>query len=101
MAFLLVPLTGSYYVQVVPRWGFFSSVLDWLLSSILVVAIAAFLRVAFYFVDGSQGLVRKQQELVKAEMEERESTSSPPEETPHEVPPRARIPEQPLPHHHH
>ncbi len=61
LAFLLVPLTGAVYVHVVPRWGAVSTVLDWFLSSILVVVIAAFLRVGFWLVDESQGLVRRRQ----------------------------------------
>ena len=42
--------------------------LRWLLSSILVTVVAAFLRVAFYFVDETQGLVRRQQKTVEEEM---------------------------------
>jgi hypothetical protein len=61
LAFVLVPLTGATYVRVVPRWGIVSTVLDVFLSSILVVVVAAFLRVAFWFVDETQGLVRRQQ----------------------------------------
>ena len=59
LAFVLVPLTGTYLIRVVPRWGVVSSVLDWFLSSILVTVVAAFLRVAFYLVDERQRLVRK------------------------------------------
>src|SRR4051794_36030173 len=51
IAFALVPLTGAYYLQVPYHWGWASSVLSWFLSSILVTMIAAFLRVAFFFVD--------------------------------------------------
>lgn len=61
IAFVLVPLTGAYYVSVTPRLGPVAPVLDWFLSSILVVVVAAFLRVAFWFVDESQGLVRRRQ----------------------------------------
>lgn len=60
LAFVLVPLTGAYYVHVVVQWGFVTKVLDWFLSSILVTVVAAFLRVIFYFVDETQGLVRRQ-----------------------------------------
>jgi hypothetical protein len=59
LAFVLVPLTGTYLIHVVPRWGFFSTFLDWFLSSILVTVVAAFLRVGFYFVDERQRLTRK------------------------------------------
>jgi hypothetical protein len=61
LAFVLVPLTGATYVRVVPRWGIVSTILDVFLSSILVVVVAAFLRVAFWFVDETQGLIRRQQ----------------------------------------
>jgi hypothetical protein len=69
IAFVLVPLTGTYAVDVVPRWGPVSAVLRWLLSSILVAVVAAFLRVAFYFVDETQGLVRRQQRAVDQRMD--------------------------------
>jgi Sec-independent protein secretion pathway component TatC len=59
LAFVLVPLTGTYLIHVVPRVPYLSAVLDWFLSSILVTVVAAFLRVAFYLVDERQRLVRK------------------------------------------
>ena len=61
LSFVLTPLTGAMYVHVVPRWGLASTVLDWFLSSILVVVLAAFLRVGFWLVDERQGLIRRQQ----------------------------------------
>ena len=65
-AFALVPLTGCYAVEVVGHgWG--ASLLRWFLSSILVTVIAAFLRVAFWFVDEQQALVRKEKQLVESE----------------------------------
>src|SRR6187551_2244331 len=65
VAFIVVPLTGTYPLKVVPRWGVVSSVLTWLLSSVLVAVVAAFCRVVFYFVDETQGLVRRQQRQVE------------------------------------
>jgi Sec-independent protein secretion pathway component TatC len=59
LAFVLVPLTGTYLIHVAPRVPYVSAVLDWFLSSILVTVVAAFLRVAFYLVDERQRLVRK------------------------------------------
>ena len=59
LAFVLVPLTGTYLIHVVPRLPVISAVLDWFLSSILVTVVAAFLRVAFYLVDERQQLMRK------------------------------------------
>lgn len=64
VAFVLVPLTGVYGIRVQVHWGFLSTVLDWFLSSMLVVVIAAFLRVAFWFVDESQGLVRRRNRVI-------------------------------------
>ena len=61
IAFLLVPLTGAYFVDVAIDVPFVSPALRWFLSSILVVVVAAFLRVGFWFVDESQGLVRRRQ----------------------------------------
>lgn len=69
VAFVLVPLTGTYPIEIVPRWGALSAVLRWLLSSLLVTAVAAFLRVAFYFVDETQGLVRRRQRTVDEQLD--------------------------------
>ncbi|MCP3100294.1 hypothetical protein LZ198_15595 [Myxococcus sp. K15C18031901] len=60
VAFLLVPLTGTYGVDVVVG-GWPGLVLRWFLSSLLVTVVAAFFRVLFWFVDESQGLVRRRQ----------------------------------------
>lgn len=64
IAFVVVPLTGSNFVEVRPEWGLFGSLLGWLFSSILVTVVAAFLRVAFWFVDETQGLVRREQRRI-------------------------------------
>lgn len=72
IAFLLVPLTGAYFVAVDPRLGWAAGPVRWLLSSLLVVVLAAFLRVAFYFVDETQGLVRRRQKEVELEIREEE-----------------------------
>ena len=74
VAFVLVPLTGIYGIRVQVQWGFLSSVLDWFLSSVLVVVIAAFLRVAFWFVDESQGLVRRRNKVIGQVAEEAKNT---------------------------
>jgi len=73
IAFILVPLTGTYAVNVVPRWGMLSDALRLVLSSILVAVLAAFFRVIFYFVDESQGLVKRQQRSVEEEAENRKA----------------------------
>lgn len=69
VALVLVPLTGTYGVQVAVRWGAATAVLRWLLSSVLVAMLAAFFRVLFYFVDETQGLVRRRQRSVEEEAE--------------------------------
>jgi len=69
VAFVLVPLTGSYFVRIAPDWGVVSAVIDWFLSSYLVVVIAAFLRVIFFWVDETQGLVRRRQAETEVETE--------------------------------
>jgi hypothetical protein len=77
VAFALVPLTGSRFLEVPFHWGWASALLTWFLSSILVAVVAAFLRVGFYFVDETQGLVRRRQREVEEETavvrQERES----------------------------
>jgi len=73
IAFILVPLTGTYAVNVVPRWGMLSDAIRLVLSSILVAVLAAFFRVIFYFVDESQGLVKRQQRSVEEEAENRKA----------------------------
>ena len=59
-AFTLVPLTGTYAIDVAVG-GWPGMVLSWFLSSLLVTVIAAFFRVMFWFVDETQGLVRRRQ----------------------------------------
>ena len=69
IAFVLVPLTDTWGVRVSRDWGVASTVLDWFLSSYLVVVIAAFLRVIFFWVDETQGLVRRKQVETEVETE--------------------------------
>lgn len=69
IAFLVVPLTGSYFVRVPYEWGFLDDALTWFFSSILVVVVSAFMRVIFWFVDETQGLVKRQQKIADAEVE--------------------------------
>ena len=73
IAFVLVPLTGAFYLRVPYDWGVVSTVLSWFLSSILVTIVAAFLRILFYFVDETQGLVRRRQREVDTVVEKMES----------------------------
>jgi hypothetical protein len=83
-AFALVPLTGTYPIDVAVDgwlgWG-----LRWFLSSILMTVIAAFLRVAFWFVDETQGLVRRRQRTEEEETQTKRLLRKKVERT---VPPR-------------
>jgi Protein of unknown function (DUF1360) len=87
VAFALVPLTGTYPIRVVVG-GWVGSMLSWFLSSILLTVIAAFYRVLFWFVDESQGLVRRRQKTEEEETATRrlvrkqvERQAVPPEDT--------------------
>jgi hypothetical protein len=66
LAFLLVPLTGSYYIDVA-LVGWPGALLEWFLSSILVAVVAAFLRVLFFCIDETQGLIRREQKKTEQE----------------------------------
>lgn len=61
LALLLVPVTDGYYLRTPHDWGPIAWLISWFLSAALVVVIAAFFRVGFYYVDERQGLVRRQQ----------------------------------------
>jgi|GEM_PF-1269025 len=91
VAFLLVPLTGTYPIPVVVG-GWLGSVLSWFLSSILVTVIAAFYRVLFWFVDESQGLVRRRQRTEEEEIATKQLVRK---KVQHELPPEVR--DEPLP----
>ena len=71
IALVLVPITGTYPIDVVPRWSFVTGIVRWLLASVLVAVLGAFFRVVFYFVDETQGLVRRQQRSLEEETENR------------------------------
>lgn len=68
IAFVVVPLTGAYFIRIPYEWGLVSDVLRWFFSSILVAVVAAFFRVAFWFVDETQGLVKRRQKSVEEEV---------------------------------
>jgi hypothetical protein len=67
IAFVLVPLTSTYAVDVPHAWGPVATIARWFLSSIFLTVIAAFLRIGFYLVDEGQGLIRR--EIAKVETE--------------------------------
>ena len=68
------PITGAYNLEATPRLGVLAPFATWFLSSMLVVVVAAFLRVAFWFVDETQGLVRRQQRTEEEEAAVRRAT---------------------------
>jgi hypothetical protein len=78
IAFILVPLTGTYAIDVVigPAWA--AGLLRWFLSSILVTVVAAFLRVAFWMVDEQQALIRREKEVVERKAARPSDGASPP-----------------------
>ena len=84
VAFILVPLTGTYAIKVAVG-GWAGMLLSWFLSSILMTVIAAFLRVAFWFVDETQGLVRRRQRTEEEETQTKRLLRKKVERT---VPPR-------------
>lgn len=65
VAFFIVPLTGTYPIDVPYELGFATVVLEWFFASVLVAVIAAFLRVGFYVIDETQGLVKRRQRYVE------------------------------------
>lgn len=67
LAFVLVPLTGTFAIRIPWQWGFATTLIDWFLSSILVTVLAAVLRVIFYLVDEQQGLLRREIQKTAAE----------------------------------
>jgi hypothetical protein len=83
VAFVLVPITGAYFVPVDPRLGWAAGPLRWFLSSVLVVVLAAFLRVVFYFVDETQGLVRKRKRVVETVAQVQEKRAEQQQGLPH------------------
>lgn len=67
LAFVLVPVTGLYPIQVAVQWGWANRVIEWFLASILVTVVAAFMRVIFWFVDEAQALERGQKKRAQEE----------------------------------
>jgi hypothetical protein len=70
VAFALVPLTGIYAIEVPYEWGIVSPILRWFLSSILVAVVASFFRIGFYFIDETQGLIRRRERMADIDLEE-------------------------------
>lgn len=71
IAFAVVPLTGAYYVDVVALPAPLRTFVSWLLSSIFVATVAAYLRVLFYVVDVAQGVLRRIEAVEDVELRKR------------------------------
>ena len=93
-AFALVPLTDTYGIDVAVG-GWFGAVARWFLSSILVAVIAAFFRVVFWFVDETQGLVRRRQRTEEEEIQTKRLLRKKVERT---LPAPVREPREPAAH---
>lgn len=75
IAFVIVPLTGAYYVDVVALPSALHWLVSWLLSSIFVATMAAYLRVLFYVVDVAQGVLRRIEAVEEAELRKRKQST--------------------------
>lgn len=65
ISFGLVPITGIDNIfPIVSLPWILGPILRWFLTSLLVASIAAFLRVGFYLIDESQGLLRREEKLI-------------------------------------
>lgn len=60
VAFIFVPLFGFKLLEVPYDWGFLRTVIEWFANSLLVVILAAFIRLFFYTADETVGLFRRQ-----------------------------------------
>ena len=72
-SFAIVPLTGAYYVDVVALPSPLRMLVSWLLSSIFVATVAAYLRVLFYVVDVAQGVLRRIEAVEEMELGKRKA----------------------------
>ena len=70
VAFVLVPLTGTYLLHVSWDVWVLDEIVDWFISSILVTVVAAFLRIVFFLIDEKQALARKEKEIAKEVLDE-------------------------------
>jgi hypothetical protein len=70
VALAIVPLTRTYPIEIPYSWGIVSDGLRWLLSAILLSVIAAFFRIGFYFIDETQGLIRRRERMADIRIEE-------------------------------
>lgn len=76
IAFAIVPITRTYAIDVPYDWGVLSTFLRWFLTSILVSVIASFFRIGFYFIDETQGLIRRRERMADLDLEEARAPSS-------------------------
>lgn len=69
LAFVLTPLFGLKLLSVSYDWGPANTVLDWFFNSVLVVILAAFIRMVFYAIDYRVGVFRTTQEKQEREVQ--------------------------------
>lgn len=70
VAFVLVPLFGFRLLVIPHEWGIVTAILEWFFNSLLVVILAAFIRMAFFSIDDLVGVFRRQEKLQEVEYEE-------------------------------
>ncbi|HVY62833.1 MAG TPA: hypothetical protein VHF22_14345 [Planctomycetota bacterium] len=68
IAFALVPLFDLRLLHVPYDWGPAVAVIDWFFNSLLVVILAAFIRLFFYTVDETVGLFRRHEKRTEIEI---------------------------------
>ncbi|WP_228565825.1 hypothetical protein, partial [Myxococcus sp. CA010] len=97
VAFVLVPLTGTNVIRVTVG-GWPGYVLSWVLSTLLITVIAAFFRVVFWFVDETQGLVKRRQRTEEEETATMRLHREQAEQTLNHHDPETREPSPPVSH---
>lgn len=69
IAFAAVPVFGLRLLTVPHAWGFAAAILEWFANSVLVVTLAAFIRMAFYSIDDLVGVFRRFEKIEEVEIQ--------------------------------
>ncbi len=77
LSFVLVPLFDFRLLRVPWNWGAGAWVVDWFFNSILVVILAAFIRMVFFSIDDLVGVFRRYERLQDEEIEHRRRNNHP------------------------
>lgn len=72
LAFLFVPLFDLRLLTVPHDWGALTWGLNWFFNSVLVVILAAFIRMAFFSIDDLVGIFRRFEKIEEEEIDARE-----------------------------